>query len=86
MVGALLGQRQADEAAAVAGHEVDGLGSDVLGGQGQIALVLTVLIVDHNDHATCLDFGYGAGNVGERRGDDAIGGAGGLGHVLPYFR
>ncbi len=85
MVGALLGEREADEAAAVAGHEVDGLGSDVLGGQGEVALVLAVLVVDDDDHAAGADFGEGAGDVGEGRGDDAIGRAGGLGHVLPLF-
>ena len=82
MVGALLGEGEADEAAAVAGHEVDGLGRDVLGGQGEVALVLAVLVVDHDDHAARADFGHGAGNVGEGR----LEGAGGLGHVLLYFR
>jgi hypothetical protein len=82
VVGALLGEREADEAATVPGHKVDGLGGDVLGGQGEIALVLAVLVVDHNDHAAGEDFGYGAGDVGEGR----LGSAGGLGHVLPYFR
>ena len=81
VVGAVFCERKADEAAAVAGHEVDGLGSDVLGGQGEIALVLAVLIVDHNDHAAGLDIGQGAGDVGEGR----VGSAGGLGHVLELF-
>ena len=81
VVGAVFCQRKADEAAAVAGHEVDGLGGDVLGGQGEIALVLAVLIVDHDDHAAGLDIGDGAGDVGEGR----VGSAGGLGHVLELF-
>ena len=81
MVGALLGEGEADEAAAVAGHEVDGLGGDVLGGQGEVALVLAILIVDHDDHAAGLDIGDGAGNVGEGR----LGSAGGLRHVLDLF-
>ena len=33
----------ADEAARVAGHEVDGLGVDELGGQREVALVLALL-------------------------------------------
>jgi hypothetical protein len=78
VVGAVFGERKADETAAVTGHEVDGLGGDVLGSKGKIALVFAVLVVDHNDHATGLDIGYGAGDVGEGR----LGGAGGLGHVL----
>ena len=68
MVGAVFSERKADEAAAVAGHEVDGFGSDVVCGKGEIALVLAVLVVNHNDHAAGLDVGYGAGDVGERRG------------------
>ena len=82
IVGALLGEGEADEAAAVAGHEIDGFGSDMLGGQGQIALVLTILVVDHNDHAAGANFGEGAGDVGEGR----VEGAGGLGMVQIYFR
>ena len=81
VVGALLSEGKADEAAAVASHEVDGLGGDVVGGQGEIALVLAVLIVDDDDHAAGLDIGNGAGNVGEGR----FGSAGGLGHVLDLF-
>src|ERR1039458_2676730 len=57
VVGALLCEGEADEAAAIAGHEVDGLGGDVLGGQSEIALVLAVLVVNHDDHATGLAFG-----------------------------
>ena len=44
-------ERQADEAAAVLGHEVDRLGGDELGGHGQVALVLAVLVVADDDHA-----------------------------------
>src|ERR1035441_10997280 len=43
IIGALLGQSQADQASAEFGHEIDGLGSDKLGGQGQVALVFPVL-------------------------------------------
>ncbi len=81
VVGALLGEGEADEAAAVAGHEVDGLGGDVLGGQGEVALVLAVLVVDDDDHAAGADVGDGAGDVGEGR----LGGAGGLGHDAALF-
>ena len=81
VVGTLLGEGEADEAAAVAGHEVDSLGSDVLGGQGEIAFVLAVLVVDHDDHAAGLDIGHGAGDIGEGR----LGSAGGLRHVLDLF-
>ena len=67
VVGALFGEGQADEAAAVAGHEVDGFGRDVLGGQGQVAFVLAVLVIDHDHHAAGADLGEGAGDVGEGR-------------------
>ena len=51
----LLGEREADEAAAVLGHEVDRLGRDHLGGHRQIALVLAVLVVDEDDHLAGAD-------------------------------
>ena len=65
VVGALLGEGEADEAAAVAGHEVDGFGGDVLGGQSEVALVFAVLVVDHDDHAAGANLVQGAGDVGE---------------------
>ncbi len=42
----LAGHRHANETAAVARHEVDGFRSDLLGGDGEVALVLAVLVVD----------------------------------------
>ena len=51
----LLGERQADEAAAVLGHEVDGLGRDLLGGHDEVALVLAILVVDEDDHLAGAD-------------------------------
>ena len=44
-------QRQADQAAAVLGHEVDGVGRGHLRRDHEIALVLAVLGVDQDDHA-----------------------------------
>jgi hypothetical protein len=41
---------QADQAAAVLGHEVDGLGRDAFGGDAQVALVLAIFVVDQDDH------------------------------------
>ncbi len=52
-------QRHADEAAAVARHEVDGLGRDLLGGHDEVAFVLAVLVVDHDEHAACANLGDG---------------------------
>ncbi len=43
------------EPAAVRGHEVDGLGRDLLGGDRQIALVLAILVVDDDDHLPGAD-------------------------------
>jgi len=56
VVAAVLGKRHADEAAAVLGHEVDGVGSDFLGGHGEVAFVLAVLVVNEDDHAALTDF------------------------------
>ncbi len=80
VVGALLSECEADEAAAVAGHEVDGLGGDVLGGEGEVAFVFAVLVVDDNDHAAGADIGNGTGNVSERRFETASGRAYLIGH------
>jgi hypothetical protein len=49
---ARLGQRQTDEAAAKPGHEVDRLGSHMLGGKDQIALVLAIFLVHQDNHAS----------------------------------
>ncbi len=46
-----LGQRQADEAAAFAHHEVDVLGPHFFGGHDEIAFVLAIFVVDDDDHA-----------------------------------
>ena len=54
---ALPRQRQADQAAAIARHEVDGLGADMVGGQDQVAFVLTLLVVDEDHHAAGRQFG-----------------------------
>ena len=67
VVGALLGKGETDESAAVASHEIDGFGCNVLGGQREVALVFAVLIVDNDNHASGADFGDGAGNVSEWR-------------------
>ena len=49
---AFVGGRHADEAAAEAGHEIDRRRRDVFGGQDEIALVLTVGVIDDDDHAS----------------------------------
>ena len=51
-------QREADQAAAVARHEVHVLGSHLRGGHDEVALVLAALVVEDDDHAT-------GGEVGE---------------------
>ena len=65
VVGALLGESEADEAAAVAGHEVDGLGSDEFGGEGEVAFVFAVFVVDDDDHASGAELFEGSGDVDE---------------------
>jgi len=44
------GQRNADQTASVLGHEIDRLGRHFARGHDQIALVLALGIVGHNDH------------------------------------
>ena len=52
---ALLGDRHADEAAAVPRHEIDRIGSDAIGGEHEVTLVLAILLVDEDDHSPGLD-------------------------------
>src|SRR5439155_1028659 len=51
----LAGHRYTDEAAAVLGHEVDGLRRDLVGGHDEIALVLAILVVDDHEDASRAD-------------------------------
>ena len=50
LVDPLLGQREADQAAAVAGHEVDRVGRRHLRRDDQVALILPVVVVDQDEH------------------------------------
>ncbi len=61
----LFGHGQADQSASVLGHEVDGFGRDLFGGERQVAFVLAILVVDNNDHAAGADFLNRIRNVGE---------------------
>ena len=65
LVAALFGERQADQAAAVLGHEVDGFGGDFFGGHGEVAFVFAVFVVDEDDHAALADFFDGFFDGGE---------------------
>ena len=56
---------QADEARAVVGHETDVVWGDELGGDDEVALVLAVLIVDHDHELALLDVGNGLGDGGK---------------------
>jgi hypothetical protein len=62
---ALFGHGEADQAASELGHEVDGFGGDFFGGEGEVAFVLAVFVVDHDDHAAGADFLNRVGDVGE---------------------
>ena len=65
LVAALFGEGKADEAAAVFGHEVDGVGGDFFGGHGEVAFVFAVLVVNENDHAALANFFDGFFDGGE---------------------
>ena len=67
---ALAGERQADQAAAEARHEVDGFGRDVVGGQHQVAFVLAVFLVDQDDHAAGAHVGDDVFDRGDGDGRD----------------
>ncbi len=53
---ALAGQRQADQAARVAGHEVDRVRRGELRGDDKVAFVLAVLVIDQDEHAAVAGF------------------------------
>ena len=55
LVGALLGEAEADQAARVRRHEVDRLGGRELGRDHEVALVLAVGVVDDDDEAALAD-------------------------------
>src|SRR6266850_2037759 len=56
LIAALFGEGKADQAAAVLGHEVDGVGRDLFGGHGEVAFVFAVLVVNEDDHAALANF------------------------------
>ncbi len=62
---ALLGHGEADQAASILGHEVDGFGRDLFGGEGDVAFILAVFIVNDHDHAAGADLLDSCGDVGE---------------------
>ena len=62
LVTTFFGERQADQTTGMPGHEVDDLGSDLLGGADQIAFVLAIFVVNDDDHAAVADVGNGLFN------------------------
>ncbi len=70
---AFLGERQADEAAAVAGHEVDRFRRDEFGGDHEVALVFAVFFVDEYHHPAGFQFGDDLKCGGERHGGENFG-------------
>ncbi len=57
LLAAFAGQGQADQAAPVAGHEIDVLGTDQRGGHQQVAFVFPVLVVHDDDHFALPEVG-----------------------------
>ncbi len=55
LAAAVAGQRQADQAAAVPGHEVDVLGTHLRRGHHEVAFVLAILVVHDHDHPALAD-------------------------------
>ena len=65
LVAALFRERQADQAAAEFGHEVDGVRGDLFGGHGEVAFVFAVLVVHEDDHAALANLFDGFLDGGE---------------------
>jgi len=68
----LLGDAEADEPSPVAGHEIDRLGGDELRGEGQVALVLAVLVVHEDDHPAVADVRDGILDLRKRHSVPAL--------------
>ena len=64
-VAAFAGERQADQAAPEGGHEIDDFGRHLFGGNGQVAFVLAIFVVDDDKHAPGASFLDGLGNGSE---------------------
>ena len=69
LVALLARERQTHQPPRLAHHEIDGGGSDFLGGDDEIAFVFAVFVIDQDDHAAGFelveDLGDGAeGHVG----------------------
>src|SRR4030081_246082 len=67
MVEAFFGHGETDQSAAELGHEVNGFGRDLFRRDGEVAFVLAVFVVDHDDHASGADLLNRGGDVGEWR-------------------
>jgi hypothetical protein len=67
---ALAREREADQAAPVFGHEVDAVGTHVVGREHQIAFVLAIFFIDQDDHAAGCQLGNEVGNRGHRHAPD----------------
>src|SRR5438270_4118566 len=55
LIATLLGHRYADQSAPMLAHEVDHFGACIPGGRNEVALVLAVFVVHHNNHFSCLN-------------------------------
>ena len=78
LVTPLGGEAEADQAAAVHGHEVDRLRRDELGGDREVALVLAIGVVADDHEASRADLLDRLFDAGERR---CFGGGCGLAHA-----
>src|SRR6202171_6238691 len=67
MVQALFGHGETDQSAAELGHEVNGFGRDLFRRDGEVAFVLAVFVIDHDDHAAGADLLNRGRDVGEGR-------------------
>ena len=61
-------QGQTDKAATLHGHESDDFRGDELRRDGEVALILAVFVIHHDDHASGVDFRNRVGNGDEGHG------------------
>ena len=65
-------QGETDQPTRMFGHEIDGLGRDVFGGNDKIAFILAIFVVDQDDEFPLLDVPDCVFDADEREWHDSI--------------
>ena len=64
-------QGETDQPTGMFGHEIDGLGRDVLGRHDEIAFIFAIFVIDEDDEFPFLDVPNGVFDAVKGRGHDS---------------